>query len=323
MDLLSGNDSKPISIPCRMTRAVIHIGLHKTGTTSFQEVCARSQDILAERGVLYPLNYPLTLGTAQHQGLVASLRFGDFSRISTHIQMLAEISTGFETLLLSSEEFSFLFGSLDCQLAGEATHNTLKSVFSDVRYVCTIREDKVILRSMLREMIEGVGMPYNGANFVTLEVSEFYKRNRRLSHLLTGNLTVLRYEHLVPNILVNELMRQSVGIDLGFFDMILHSSSNKGVRQLISGPVRMLLFNAYQAETPYTADLNRLYEGFLNGIRIEPDVESELQKIFLNWLEKQIDDAISTERSSLEEIYFSEVRNIRRRKLKYKPKKSL
>ncbi len=37
-----------------MTRFVIHIGMHKTGTTSIQAALHGARDALAERGVLYP-----------------------------------------------------------------------------------------------------------------------------------------------------------------------------------------------------------------------------------------------------------------------------
>ena len=37
-------------------RLVLHIGLEKTGTTSFQAFCAEHRPALAQSGVLYPVN---------------------------------------------------------------------------------------------------------------------------------------------------------------------------------------------------------------------------------------------------------------------------
>ena len=65
--------SRPHATLCPMRRLVLHIGTHKTGTTSIQKALARNRDVLAARGVLYPLD---VLGSSRH----------DFNELATELR---------------------------------------------------------------------------------------------------------------------------------------------------------------------------------------------------------------------------------------------
>lgn len=45
----------------QITTAILHIGRHKTGTTSIQATLAAHRDLLGARGVLYPSSLPVNL----------------------------------------------------------------------------------------------------------------------------------------------------------------------------------------------------------------------------------------------------------------------
>jgi len=285
-----------------LTKAILHIGLHKTGTTSFQNACFANRESLIERGILYPTESTLTLGTTQHQGLVASLRFGERDDIARRIQKLAEISLEYEALLLSSEDFSYLFGADDCENAGEVTHATLKAAFAEVRYVCVVREDREILRSTLREMIESTGMPYDGTGFVKREVGKFYGRSKRIARTLKGHLKVLRYEDLACRGLISGLLYEATGVDIPVSDTIVHSTLGKDARELLLSNMRMLFFNAERSATPYTEKINARYRDVYGAVTINPEINRQIEDIFADWLNREMEAALSENVTLLSDI---------------------
>lgn len=286
-----------------LTKVILHIGLHKTGTTAFQDACFANRESLIERGILYPIESSLTLGTTQHQGLVASLRFGKKDCIARRIQELAEISLGYETLLLSSEDFCHLFGAEDCMNAGDTTHTALKSAFTEVRYVCVIREDRKILYSTLREMIESTGMPYDGTGFVKSAVGKFYGRSERIARTLKGYLKVLRYEELACRGLISSLLYEATELDLPVSNVIAHSTHEKDARQLLLSNMRMLFFNAERSATPYTAEINGRYGNIYRAITIDPEINRQIEDTFADWLNREMEAALSENVASLSDIF--------------------
>lgn len=91
-----------------MARLIIHVGTHKTGTTSIQSFFVRSRSWLAAQGVAYPeANAFAGSNPRSHHGLAAALaRSGPFSkeleRFRTHLRAAFDRDM---TVLLSSESF--------------------------------------------------------------------------------------------------------------------------------------------------------------------------------------------------------------------------
>lgn len=285
-----------------MTRAVIHIGLHKTGTTAFQQACAKSRETLAANGVLYPDQKELTFDTVQHLGLVTTLR-GNPSNVQSSVDRLAEISEQFDTLLLSSEDFSHFFGGEAHQAASSEAFEALRSKFSEVRYVCAIRDDRAILKSSLREMIEGLGFPAQGTAFVQRQVSSFYARNRRIAATLGQDLTVLSYEALADGNLASNLLREAIGLNLDLPNEVAHTSAKKDARSVLIGSIRMLLFNAEQTANPYTNNINQKLASIVRGISIDKKAATQIDEAFSLWLDRELDAAIAKEPETLAAIY--------------------
>ena len=50
----------------------MHIGLHKTGTTSIQYVCNNNRHLLDKFGIVYPYDPALALGTQLHLGTTSN-----------------------------------------------------------------------------------------------------------------------------------------------------------------------------------------------------------------------------------------------------------
>lgn len=285
-----------------MTRAVIHIGLHKTGTTAFQNACAKSRELLAANGVLYPDQTELTFDTAQHLGLVTAL-MRDPSSVQESVDRLAEISEQCDTLLISAEDLSHFFGGEAHKAASANAFQALRSRFSEVRYVCAVRDDRAVLKSSMREMIEGLGFPAQGAEFIRKQVSAFYSRNRRIAATLGQDLTVVSYEALANGNLASNLLREATGLNLDLPNEVAHTSAKKDARSVLIGSIRMLLFNAEQAANPYTNDINQKLASIVRGISVDKTAAAQIDEAFSLWLDRELDAAIAKEPETLAEIY--------------------
>ncbi|MGI9601134.1 MAG: hypothetical protein ACR2QE_04570, partial [Acidimicrobiales bacterium] len=60
-----------------MKRVTLHIGLHKTGTTMLQALCARNRDALSDQGLLYPSTGGQDGVNNAHRGLMLAARRDD------------------------------------------------------------------------------------------------------------------------------------------------------------------------------------------------------------------------------------------------------
>jgi len=104
-------------------KVVFHIGLEKTGITSFQKFCHGNSALLRAHGLLYPVHsFAFARRTLNHAPLVASYiasdRWGDYdlagsprSRAKVVASLKAEIegAHGIDTALISAEHFSSRF----------------------------------------------------------------------------------------------------------------------------------------------------------------------------------------------------------------------
>ena len=90
--------------------AVVHIGTHKTGSTSFQAMLARNNGLGSEAGLYYPETG--RSGDDGHHALAAELIDGDQTdpRCGLLGQLAQELkSAGARSVILSSENFSHLY----------------------------------------------------------------------------------------------------------------------------------------------------------------------------------------------------------------------
>jgi len=149
-----------------MARVVLHIGTHKTGTTTIQHVFARNREILQEAGLIYP-----EVGRQPgHHALIAPwvnlpavFHVGDDP--DPLWVALAERHAGDEgVVFLSSEEFSRAtknrrvdFGHVRKLLAG----------FEGVSVVCVLRDQASFLQSVFLEVAKKASQPPSWQSFFT------------------------------------------------------------------------------------------------------------------------------------------------------------
>jgi hypothetical protein len=99
----SANGDSHLETERNLPSYLIHIGPHKTGTTYLQRSFDKLRPALAARGVCYPDYWG---GSDGHHSLVEQLWRSDDRRAKAEFDRLNR--AGFETILLSSETFSYL-----------------------------------------------------------------------------------------------------------------------------------------------------------------------------------------------------------------------
>lgn len=287
-----------------MPRAVVHLGLPKTGTTSFQAACRDYADLLAEEGILYPTDDWLTFRDAmQHQALAVRLSEGTPESIDDDVRRLRELAEGYDTLLLSAERFSSLFHIEANHARMAAFRESLNQRFDQVTFVVTIRGDRSILRSTFKTKIDGQGVRNDAPAQIRKDIEGFYRMNRAIAATFGSQLKVLRFEELIADSFPASLLRACVGRELELPDVKRNSSDEKDATRFVLSNVRMLLFHVLGEPTPNTPKVRQALWEFEQGVTIEPEVHHKLREMIDAWVDKEVDAALVDSRDSLEEIY--------------------
>ncbi|MBN2630417.1 MAG: hypothetical protein JXR75_07745 [Rhodobacteraceae bacterium] len=173
-----------------MARVVLHIGTHKTATTTIQDMFAHNAALLAEHGLIYPMLGPAT----GHHGLVMdwnplpdiyALPGGATAALA---QISAEYSSGDKTVFLSSEEFSRLNRGMKIDFV--AVRKALAG-FDQIEVVCVLREQWQFIQSIYLEIAKSHSPPSLSqvleavlGRDMAMGLSTDY--NQLYDHLLTG-----------------------------------------------------------------------------------------------------------------------------------------
>ncbi len=136
-----------------MSKVVLHIGTHKTATTTIQDTFYQNSEKLAEAGLVYPrLAGPKITG---HHGLVFAWgRLPEIYRLKegsrkAFLQIAKEYGPQDNTVFLSSEEFSRGGTSANVDFVEV---RKLLSGFDEIEVVCTLRAQWQYLQSVYQEL---------------------------------------------------------------------------------------------------------------------------------------------------------------------------
>jgi hypothetical protein len=89
-----------------VTRFIVHIGPHKTGTTYLQIMLDALRDSLSERGICIPSVWNSAPGFPSHMQLVLALRCGDLTQVREQLQEILALRP--RCVVISSEALSRL-----------------------------------------------------------------------------------------------------------------------------------------------------------------------------------------------------------------------
>ena len=128
-------------------KLVIHCGLHKTATSSFQQFCHYNRSTLFDIGVYYPKYKDKN----QHSYLIHDIQNIGMSSIHDFlIEAYAEVQGDCHTVLLSGENFENCI--VDVALAADIETTAYKAGFESVTWVVVTREQDSLLKSLYSEL---------------------------------------------------------------------------------------------------------------------------------------------------------------------------
>jgi hypothetical protein len=145
-----------------MKKCFIHIGTHKTGTTSIQSFLYQNSDILNQKNIFYPPLVDETVNAGHHStaAMIAAINRENELKISEFIEVIN--SSPNDIVIVSSEIFSTIdphlvqrtFAEFDCQI------------------ICSLRRQDDYLESMYREVVKNSEFLESKQKFLDLVYTE-------------------------------------------------------------------------------------------------------------------------------------------------------
>jgi hypothetical protein len=129
-----------------MTRYILHIGLHKTGTSSLQAYLSSRRQMLLEHGVDFPLVGRVPQGSQAHRHVVAWFRGQTREYPPGFGEQIPGGLTECDTCILSSEDFYFCSGGIIDAIA--------TALGTDADVICYLREPVSHVISMYKEHLK-------------------------------------------------------------------------------------------------------------------------------------------------------------------------
>lgn len=128
-------------------KLVIHCGLHKTATTSFQKICDTNRNILYELGV----NYPNFREHKQHSHLLWEVQKSGLETLSAFLQKsFSESKNKCHTVLISGEDFENCI--VDVGLALEVEALAAEAGFDGIEWIFVTRSIDSYISSIYSEL---------------------------------------------------------------------------------------------------------------------------------------------------------------------------
>lgn len=259
-------------------RLILHIGLHKTGTTSFQEACFNHRNTLKKHGILYPDTPSLNGGATQHVLLVSLLR-------STHgVALLIETLRNLEgmhdskCILLSAEDLSsFLVDPADAASAA-AFIAGLNDHFQDWQAFAVVRDGPEMLRSLLMQNIESVGYPPDLHAKATDARNYQFSQCLILSKALCDRVTAIDYAELPRASFCRSLLHKMTGSEVNLPEVQANVSSEKTFKSLLSADIRRFWSDVLQAPHPYCPEVNEAVARTMDSLQLDPNEEEHLRE---------------------------------------------
>ena len=201
-----------------MTPAMFHIGLHKTGTTSFQRALRLAQAKLSDGGVLYPAPPKNALFNGQHADVPLMLRKGKFSEVRAYFQQVSEEACSasdrqIRLILFSSEEFSNLCYDKKAMVSFKEIAN---DCFGEFTLIAVIRNLIDHCASGLRHRVDAAELLPKRLESDTVVLRQLLSvaRKIRLLDSELGPIRIIDYEEAkTSGDLNNFLARKLLGAD--------------------------------------------------------------------------------------------------------------
>ena len=185
-----------------MSKVILHVGTHKTGTTTIQDTFALNRDLLSERGLVFP---QIGKASGQH-GLVTDwIDLPKYYHLDTSSKdawkrLARDHARSDRTVLISTEELS---RGNPASRVDMKNLRELLSGFDEIKVVCCLRNQISFLQSIYLQVVKsGInihwGNFFGGATSSRMATGLFLDYNDLRRYLETGfsrsEITFFSYE---------------------------------------------------------------------------------------------------------------------------------
>ena len=275
-----------------MSKAVIHIGTHKTATTLIQDVFAENRSILGQNNIVYP-----TIGRFSGHHMLASEWISmnqSYHPAGGHDKtwqyLVDACAGGDKTMVLSSEEFSRAYATK----VNMVELRERLSDFDQVEVVCFLRDQKSFLQSIYLEISKKRNP----------KLPEVMLEEAKKNHLADGlwlDYNIL-YDHLLTGFSKDEItfvpFNKAVECKGGILEYFLKLlgcpltsetlNPSKKQSNVSEDPLKIWAANMISAPKPASKEalqiaqkgLEELYDTPLKTTLFTPDEVQQLAKVF-------------------------------------------
>lgn len=149
-----------------MSKLILHVGTHKTGTTTIQDTFALNRQFLAEEGLIFP---QIGHENGQHGLVMDWIQLPEKYHLETSsehawLKLARDHAHSDRTVLISTEELSRANPSVDLRKLRD-----LISAFDEIKVVCCLRNQVSFLQSIYLQVVKsGAHVPWS--NFFEVAV---------------------------------------------------------------------------------------------------------------------------------------------------------
>lgn len=288
---------------------IFHMGMHKTGSTSYQHSLDQARGSLKARGVLYPDSIDGSFFPQQHADIVHLLFNGKKDDIEQYFNevKLEALNNNYKKIIFSSEDFSSLG---DVPVCLENFYKMVREIFPKSTYIMVIRNAVDHLHSSICEMIEGNNLVANNMLFHSQCEQILINRSfsiANIQRILKSKLLFLEYSSLLSDdLLCSNLHRY---VDPETVDLISESKHNVSIEKdflyLLTSSLRGVV--SVSIDKPvYSAEVEHEIKKFVDldhlSSALLPDAVMDFKKMYSTALRQKASEVVAQSRPHLLEI---------------------
>lgn len=227
-----------------MKKLIVHVGPHKTGTTSIQGTLFANRDRLLKDRILYPLSIKNAIFPQQHSEIAFAVKKGNSQLWKGFFQKMDQNLHGFEidTVIISGEEFSNL------------ANNDYFDVFNifleenwHLRYVYIKRDlNDLILSNLMQHLFGEVGTFFHwGYDLERLIRSMVTTELKKEKFFTNRNSLVINYDFVKGDEITIKMIELSTGKRLDYLISsarnVLNDKMDRRSNLILTYPLRVML----------------------------------------------------------------------------------
>ena len=219
-------------------RLAVHVGPHKTGSTSVQRALVANRDRLVQAGVWYPPSLAYAQFPDQHADIAGLLVNDGVDSVSDWILRTTREAAGLgcDTLLLSSENFR---APLIRRQLRKVLRRYRRRTGGDTRLLYVRRDPRALARSQVMARLDGeLGFFFRERYDLRTWAADFFHQQRREERFFTSEGALfLCLETTPPHALAAHLLRLATDKDFPFVE----TARNNVTADRLAGPPAVML----------------------------------------------------------------------------------